>query len=68
MLCVFAADKMWCPESEFSGEQLEQFRRLEAPPGPQDPWRVREDRAATKGQSLPAKACEAGVGPEAASL
>ena len=64
---VFAADKMSCPESEFSGERLEQFRRLEAPPGPQDSWRALEDRAATKGQSLPARACESlGVDPEVA--
>ena len=66
---VFVANEMWCPESGFSGEQLEHFRRLEASPGPQDPWRAREDRAATKSLSLSAKAREAvGVDPEVASL
>ena len=69
MLWVFAPDKMWCPETEFEGARLAQFRRLEASAGPQDQWRAREDRAATKGQSLSARACEqVGVDPEVASL
>ena len=66
---VIAADKLRYPESEFNGERLEQFRRLEASSGPQDPWRVLEDRAATKGQSLSARARESlGVDPEVAHL
>ena len=60
---------LWCPESEFPGEQLAQYRRLEAPPGPQDPWRMWGDRTATKGQSPSTKACEMmGVNPEVAPL
>ena len=66
---TFVADKMWCPESEFSGEQLTQDRRLEASRGPQDQWRVVENRTATRGQSLSAKAREAaGVDAEVAPL
>ena len=57
------------PESEFPSEQLAQYRRSEAPLGPQGQRRVGEGRTATKGESLYAEACEtASVDPEAASL
>ena len=60
---------MRLPGSEFAGEQLAQYCRLEAPPCPQDQWRVHGDRAAVRGQSLPARTCEAaGVDPEVAPL
>ena len=60
---------MWLPGSEFDGEQLAQYRRLEAPPGPQGQWRVLEDRTAAKGQSFSARVREkVGVDPEVAPL
>ena len=69
LLWLVVADKMWPPGAEFAGEQLAQYRRLEASPGPQDRWRVHEDRAATRGKSQSARAREAvGVDPEAVSL
>ena len=43
------------PESEFPGESLPQYLRLESVPVPRDRWRVLEDRAATTGQTLSAK-------------
>ena len=45
----------WDPESEFVGDRLAQYRRLESSPGPQDRWQVMEDGSATLGQILLAK-------------
>ena len=57
------------PGSELDGERLAQYRRLEASPGPRDQWRVLEDCAAAKGQSLSARARgKIGVDPEIAAL
>ena len=56
--CGCAAEKMWLPELELSGERLAQYRRLESAPGPQDQWRYWDDRASAMGQSLPVKGCE----------
>ena len=49
---------MFGPESEFDGERLTQFRRLESLPGPQGRWRAAEDSSATLGQTLSSKFCE----------
>ena len=46
---------LWNPDSEFISERLAQARRPESSPGPQDQWRLMEDRSATAGQTFSAK-------------
>ena len=65
-VCVLVrGSHMWDPESDFEGEKLAQYQRLEGALGPQDRRRKGEDYAAIRGLSLSEKGCrELGVGSD----